>query len=73
MVKYIGERFEVYSPKPKDCCYCEIMDLRFPTHKEGKERKGRKEGGGTVGEGGSEKEGESKLRHSHHLPVSAVQ
>lgn len=49
MVKYIGERFEVYSPKPKDWCYCEVMDLRFPTHKEGRERKGRKENGGKMG------------------------
>lgn len=73
MVKYIGERFEVYSPKPKDCCYHEIMDLRFPTHKEGRERKRRKEDGEEGwGRGGNEKEGESKRRHSH-LPVSAVQ
>lgn len=72
MVKYVGERCEVYSPKPQDWCYCEVMDLRFPTHKEGRERKGRKENGGGWGGGGSEKEGESKRRHSH-LPVSAVQ
>lgn len=50
-MKYTGERFEVCSPKPKDCCYHEIVDLRFPnTKKEGKGREGKRMGR-RVGEG----------------------